>query len=1030
MTDKKVSFIVSAVDDTSETLDKVNKRLKAQNEPYDRLNKQWKSLKENSGLDTAARSLRSIGSAGGDVVRSVEKVAAPLAAITGAASIAGMTRLIESWEQLGSELKFSASAMGINVSSLSRLQGAARLAGGSADGMASGLGNLGRVMNDAVGGRNGEAVALFNTMGIALTDTAGRARSVDKVMPELADKVASIRDPFTQARVAGMLFGGAADSLLPVLRMGSAGMADYAAMAGRYGAMSDEGADAANRLRLAQTRVGLAVDGLQNSIAEHLEPILGPMLTDFAEWVALNRDWIATDIGDAVKEVGDWLRRMDWKGTGEEIKSAAEAVNGVVQAFGGWGAVVKWVIGLQVAGWIAGILVPMATLGLSLLRMPGAIRAVASEFRGMRTAASAAAGAAAEIKPPAAAGPPGKPGGLSGKAVALSGAGLALELVTAVPAVQQHLVEQGDLTADGVAAGKGVPDAGFTRNKILADAKDRFGPDTAGFEAWQQALDRKTARDDQDNSFFGAMSGVDERKTGLGVVTGLFDHGGLLGSGLTDAEKQSRRDEYDRVLATLPAKATEQPKDGQAPKVPEAPKGAQPSTVPEIQGPPADDAQPPTVPAADKPDGPAEIAGPKVEDLWKDLSKGKGADKDRDRASDQYDANAVRHPAIAAPDGDAPPTRLADLGPLDLTELRVLHADRIVIDTASVELGHRGGRTQRGEGEAPIGGFEHASFTVPDRSVPPPASTPTRLAPTSNIKVPPIRAPGVPGAGTEDTAAAALADARRPGKTDDRGRPAAKGGLNAATLELLNFYQVHGLSKAAASGVVANEIEESGLNTKAVGDGGHAIGLQQLHPDRQLEAEKFLGKPLVDASLTEQAAATLHELNTTERRAGALLSRDTTAAQAAADFSQYDERPADVEGNKRRRAALAEKIFAEAPDFKAPGPADHPSPVLAEADKPAPPPESPARAEIATTSAEAPAFAAADPSLPQFGPPIELPELPRGTTGGEDDGDGKNKLDVHIRHSNVPAGTTLTAGTDGDIFGGPARVETSMAFAV
>ena len=130
------------------------------------------------------------------------------------------------------------------------------------------------------------------------------------------------------------------------------------------------------------------------------------------------------------------------------------------------------------------------------------------------------------------------------------GAGLAgLQMAFEVPDVQQHFEGQDKLTADAVAAGIGVPDEGYVRNKILDEAKKRFGTDSAGFDQWKVALEAKAAHVGAVNL---GMGGLDEDARGIDVFTGLFSPGGLLGRGLTPDEQRAKGAEHDRILASLP----------------------------------------------------------------------------------------------------------------------------------------------------------------------------------------------------------------------------------------------------------------------------------------------------------------------------------------------------------------------------------------------------------------------------------------------------------------------------------------------
>lgn len=125
-----------------------------------------------------------------------------------------------------------------------------------------------------------------------------------------------------------------------------------------------------------------------------------------------------------------------------------------------------------------------------------------------------------------------------------------------------------------------------------------------------------------------------------------------------------------------------------------------------------------------------------------------------------------------------------------------------------------------------------------------------------------------------------------------------------------------GWTREQAIGVAANIEQESRYNPAAVGDGGKAYGIAQWHPDRQANFEKAMGKSIRGSSIDDQVSFIDWELRNTEKAAGNRLRSASTAADAAAIFSEHYERPAarDLEKvNRGRRAAqLANEPWAPA----------------------------------------------------------------------------------------------------------------------
>lgn len=353
------SVVISAQDNASKQIDALNRHIAALQAPSKRLNQSLGRLAENTGVAQLTKGLSSMARSTVEAADAMTRMVGPLGAITGVASIGGMAMLSAQWAQFGTKLAFAAQRSWTTVSQLGALQGAARLAGSSAEALTSGITALNDNLTNAAAGRAPEAVQAFGYIGVSVRDVTGRLKTVSQVLPEVADKIAAIRNPTIQAQVATMLFGGAAEDLLPFLRRGSAGIAEYTAMARRYGIMNERGSQAAQQLREQQVQLSLSVQGLGFAIAEKLQPVVGPMLTRLADWIANNRDLIAQDIAG-------------WVGNAvPKIEELAGKANNVAQAFGGWERVLEGIVAIKFVSWAAAAAAPIIRLLKLLALVPG-----------------------------------------------------------------------------------------------------------------------------------------------------------------------------------------------------------------------------------------------------------------------------------------------------------------------------------------------------------------------------------------------------------------------------------------------------------------------------------------------------------------------------------------------------------------------------------------------------------------------------------------------------------------------------------
>ena len=360
------SVQISAVDKATATLNKVNKALADTLAPINRMSGALAKLGDTSGINRLGSGLANLERQAVRTAEGMARIVPALGAITGAASLAGLARLASQWADFGQKLGFTATRIGISTQQLQGLQGAARLAGSSSEAMTGSLRGLQQTMQDAVGGRNNDAVAMFQRLGISFKGVGYNARSVTEVLPELADKIAGIENPQLQAMIATQLFGGAAEDLLPLLRQGSAGIRRLTDESVRYGTLSEDGAAKAREFAAAQTRISLAVEGLGLKIGERLVPVLIPLLDRFSGWVQANSPAIIAFFDRAATALTRWVDSGGVQDMIAKMEAFGTKVNTVVQAFGGWEVAATGlgvVLGAKLLSPLTGIVTAMGVLG-------------------------------------------------------------------------------------------------------------------------------------------------------------------------------------------------------------------------------------------------------------------------------------------------------------------------------------------------------------------------------------------------------------------------------------------------------------------------------------------------------------------------------------------------------------------------------------------------------------------------------------------------------------------------------------------
>ncbi len=390
------SVSIVANDRATATINKVNAALAGTLAPINRMSGALAKLGDTSGINRLGSGLANLERQAVRTAEGMSRIVPALGAITGAASLAGISRLASNWADFGDKLGLTSQRIGISTQQLQGLQGAARLAGSSSEAMTGGLRGLQQTLQDAVGGRNNDAVAMFNRLHLSFGDVEHGARKVTDVLPELADKIAGIKNPQLQAMIATQMFGGAAEDLLPLLRQGSAGLRRLTEESTAYGTLSEGGAAKAREFAAAQTRISMAVEGLGLKLGERLVPVLIPLLDRFSGWVQANSPAIIAFFDRAATALTRWVDSGGVQDMITKIEAFGTKVNAVVQAFGGWEVAATGlgvVLGARLLSPLTGIVKTMGVLAATkpspwMLKMMGVGGAVsmAMDLAGGKTA--------------------------------------------------------------------------------------------------------------------------------------------------------------------------------------------------------------------------------------------------------------------------------------------------------------------------------------------------------------------------------------------------------------------------------------------------------------------------------------------------------------------------------------------------------------------------------------------------------------------------------------------------------------------
>lgn len=299
------------------------------------------------------KNLKDLGSAGSDLAT---RLGIPLA-LLGGASVAGLTRAVGGFMELGSAINDTSAKIGINAEKLQELQYAGKLAGVMPETLQGGLAKLNKGLGEAAAGKNKDLALMFKELGISLKDANGQVRSASDVLPQLADFFSDQENPAKRARVAVAAFGKAGQDLIPMLKDGSEELSKAADEARRLGIiLSSEQVAAADELGDTFDKLKMSVQGLGMNIGAKLAPELTTLIEGLTKWIVANREIIGQRVDEVVRRIAESIEKIDWNAVSDGIGSFISWVNWAAEAVGGWSNLLLGLVVIANVGVIASIM--------------------------------------------------------------------------------------------------------------------------------------------------------------------------------------------------------------------------------------------------------------------------------------------------------------------------------------------------------------------------------------------------------------------------------------------------------------------------------------------------------------------------------------------------------------------------------------------------------------------------------------------------------------------------------------------------
>lgn len=231
-------------------------------------------------LQKFGSALKSVGTAAVAAGKVAVKAITAMAAATTAA-VAGIAKMTVDSGILADELITTANITGLSTTQLQEFEYASRFVDVSVDTMSGSMVKLTKTMSNA---RDGSATAqeAYKKLGIEYKNADGTLRDSKQVWYETIDALGKVANETERDAIAQQIFGKSAAELNPLIKAGSASLAELGKEAQNMGIIMSE--DAVKKLGAfddQRQRISAGLEGLKNTISIGVLPIV----TSFAELI-------------------------------------------------------------------------------------------------------------------------------------------------------------------------------------------------------------------------------------------------------------------------------------------------------------------------------------------------------------------------------------------------------------------------------------------------------------------------------------------------------------------------------------------------------------------------------------------------------------------------------------------------------------------------------------------------------------------------------------------------------------------------
>lgn len=229
------------------------------------------------------------------------------AAIAAGIALAGLIKGFKEFAEAGDEIAKTSRQIGLSVESLQELRFASERQGVSSEVLTKSLKMLNRNVGDVIAGQ-GTLTTFLNKTNPKLLNQLKLVENNEQAFDLLVREINKLPTQMEKAALAQAAFGRAGQDMLKLFEKGPEGIAELRKEAQKYGLISTEAANKAEKLIDSVTNLKMAASGVGNLLfANFLQPIT-KIVDKVTDWLVVNRKLIAQKIGKVFEFIGRVLK--------------------------------------------------------------------------------------------------------------------------------------------------------------------------------------------------------------------------------------------------------------------------------------------------------------------------------------------------------------------------------------------------------------------------------------------------------------------------------------------------------------------------------------------------------------------------------------------------------------------------------------------------------------------------------------------------------------------------------------------------